>query len=414
MPDNTLTVFIHYSWDNEIHKNWVLNLANRLVSDGVDVFFDRFDLSIGSNNNYFMEKISHADKVIIIMTKKYKKKADEREGGAGFEYHIISNEIAKSLKGNNKFIPILREQTSSESTPILLQGMLYHDMSEDEIFEVNYLELLRIILNKPQIIKPKLGKIPDFDSLDSTINNVDKLPIKFHSSRIEVRDVLGVPQEEARFYEIYWSHGIEVYYNRHEDFADGFVIKRLESGIQYEDKILGIKLGDTFAKVKSILGNPLNWGIPNPHTSIAFYHIDKHFLALSIWRKSPDEPVPDFIIGSVYEISYCEEGSLLACEPMTALAIEDIRQKRDISFHEGNNLEGVIDFNADFFKEEYFMFPPEYGAMGGYTVLVVFLESMKEIEFWFYDLGWSSMVIRTIYDRDLFQKKMDAMRENRI
>jgi hypothetical protein len=59
-------VFIHYSWDNEKHKEWVLFLANRLVADGVDVTLDRFDLKIGSNNTYFMEKVEKVDKVVLI------------------------------------------------------------------------------------------------------------------------------------------------------------------------------------------------------------------------------------------------------------------------------------------------------------------------------------------------------------
>lgn len=115
-------VFIHYSWDNEDHKNWALYLADRLISDGVEIFFDRYDLKLGSNNNYFMEKISKANKVLLIMTPEYKKKADERLNGIGYEYQIISTEFSKNISSNEKFIPILRQGKSSESIPIFLQS----------------------------------------------------------------------------------------------------------------------------------------------------------------------------------------------------------------------------------------------------------------------------------------------------
>ena len=37
-------VFISYSWDNEDHKQWVLELANKLVKEGVNVLLDRYEL----------------------------------------------------------------------------------------------------------------------------------------------------------------------------------------------------------------------------------------------------------------------------------------------------------------------------------------------------------------------------------
>jgi len=36
----TPKVFISYSWSTPEHEEWVINLAQRLVSDGIDVVFD--------------------------------------------------------------------------------------------------------------------------------------------------------------------------------------------------------------------------------------------------------------------------------------------------------------------------------------------------------------------------------------
>jgi hypothetical protein len=104
---NSPTVFIHYSWDNEEHKKWALFLTDRLISDGIEVIFDRYDLKLGSNNNYFMEKIQTASKVLLIMTPEYKLKAENRTSGIGYEYQIITTEFSKSIATNNKFCQYL-------------------------------------------------------------------------------------------------------------------------------------------------------------------------------------------------------------------------------------------------------------------------------------------------------------------
>jgi len=39
--------FISYSWDSDEHKAWVLQLATRLVNNGVDVTLDRWDIHLG-------------------------------------------------------------------------------------------------------------------------------------------------------------------------------------------------------------------------------------------------------------------------------------------------------------------------------------------------------------------------------
>lgn len=405
-------VFIHYSWDDESHKQWVLNLAERLVSDGIDVYFDRFDLQIGSNNSYFMERISDADKVLVIMTEKYKLKADERTGGVGYEYQIVSSEISKDIKGSNRFLPILRSGSKESSIPIVLQSHLYLDLKNDNSFEEQYLELLRAICNKPAIVKPKLGKLPRFEAVNIVDKTVETLPtLSLGIKKLDVRQLLGNPQEESLLVEKYWNDGVEVYYNRHDDFVDGYIYKRQPSGIQFEGEILGIKLGDSFAKAKSKLGNPINWGIPSPHTSLAFYHIENRFFTLAIWRQQPDDKTIDFNIGSIYAIGYSEECSILACEPMTALAIEDIRQGRKISFLENEDDEFDVNFEARYWNEEYQMLPPTFGVMGGYFITVIFIESNKIVDFWFYDLAWSYMGIRMISERDRIKDKINKMKK---
>ncbi|WP_415326257.1 toll/interleukin-1 receptor domain-containing protein [Chryseobacterium sp. MMS23-Vi53] len=159
-----MKVFLHYSWDSEAHKEWVLELANRLTVDGVDLVFDRYDLHVGSNNLHFMEKIEACQKVVLVMSKGYKPKVDSRTGGAGYEYQIITSEIAVKMASNSKCIPVLRDGDAHCSIPVLLQHFQYIDMRDDKKFEQLYLELLRAIYDKPLVTRPEVGKKPSWEN----------------------------------------------------------------------------------------------------------------------------------------------------------------------------------------------------------------------------------------------------------
>ena len=90
-------VFISYSWDSESHKEWVKRLTDSLIENGVDAYLDQYDLELGDRLPKFMEnKITDSDFVLIICTEDYKKKADNRESGVGYEGHIISGELLSS------------------------------------------------------------------------------------------------------------------------------------------------------------------------------------------------------------------------------------------------------------------------------------------------------------------------------
>lgn len=163
-----LTVFISYTWDNDIHKEWVLNLANYLIEkSGLNVILDQYELTAGKDMNHFMENgLETADKVLIILTEKYKEKADKREGGTGFEYSMISQNLFELQANNNKFIPILRRGSLTTSAPAYLKTKIYHPMTDDNRYELDAYELSRVIHEKPKLVKPEIGPTPDFDSED--------------------------------------------------------------------------------------------------------------------------------------------------------------------------------------------------------------------------------------------------------
>ena len=168
MTKKRLTVFISYSWDGEEHKNWVLKLANYLIEKaGVNVLLDQYELQAGRELTHFMESgIEKADKVLIILTEKYKQKADDRQGGTGFEYSLISQGLYELQSRNDKFIPILRQGKLKTSAPAYVKTKIYHQMTDDSNFEIDAFQLSRILYDKPELVKPELGDIPDFDNPD--------------------------------------------------------------------------------------------------------------------------------------------------------------------------------------------------------------------------------------------------------
>jgi hypothetical protein len=179
MSEKRKTVFITYSWDSLEHQQWVLNLAKDLIEKyGIDVILDEFDLKAGSDLPHFMEQaIEKADKVLIILTPKYKVKAEARVNGAGYETTMISQELFESDITNIKFLPIIREGNAKISSPRFLKSKVYRNMVDDKDYYSELIKLAKQIYDHPVTPKPKLGAIPNFDepSIDPIIDSAKAL-----------------------------------------------------------------------------------------------------------------------------------------------------------------------------------------------------------------------------------------------
>ena len=152
-------VFVAYSHDSEEHKNWVKNLCTKLRKNGVDVTLDQWDLRLGMDRTVFMEGLGNSDRVLIVCTDNYVKRANNRKGGVGYEGIVITSELAQDLE-TDKFIPIIREGSDENKTPTFLGTRVYGDFRDDSQFDVAFDKLLREILNVPINPKPPLGKNP--------------------------------------------------------------------------------------------------------------------------------------------------------------------------------------------------------------------------------------------------------------
>lgn len=157
-------VFISYSWSSASHQKFVIELAEKLTTDGIIIVIDKWDLKEGQDKYAFMEQMvtdPTVNKVLIISDKKYAEKADKKSGGVGTESQIISSEIYNKIE-QIKFIPIVTEfdENGNAYLPIFLKNRIYINFSDDSIFYDEYDKLLRNIYDKPIYKKPALGTPP--------------------------------------------------------------------------------------------------------------------------------------------------------------------------------------------------------------------------------------------------------------
>ena len=172
-------VFISYAWEDDV-KIWVKKFADRLRSDGVEVHLDQSDLVPGDRLPKFMEEqITSSDYVLIICTPAYKKKANKRTGGAGYEGNIISAELM-NYSNERKFIPIMRKGTFKNAIPTFLAGKLWVDLSENNNqYETGYQDLITTIRGERNETnnQPKSAIIAASEPI-KTLDEDEKEPIR--------------------------------------------------------------------------------------------------------------------------------------------------------------------------------------------------------------------------------------------
>jgi hypothetical protein len=157
--------FISYSWSSPTHEAWVLNLASRLRTDGVDAILDKWDLKPGHDSYQFMESMvtdKSVTKVIMVCDKAYVEKANSRSGGVGTESQIISPELY-GQGAQDKYAALMTDEDEEGNAhiPVFYKGRIFVDFRSADKFEEKYEELLRWLVDRPQHVKPKLGSVPE-------------------------------------------------------------------------------------------------------------------------------------------------------------------------------------------------------------------------------------------------------------
>lgn len=152
-------VFISYSWDSKEHQKWVVALTNELrLTYGVDAKCD----VLLDNPNLFSMMVKEAnvnDKIIIVDTKRYTEKADNEQGGVGYETRLFYNFFQKQPE---KLIVIKR---GACELPFYLSGWNYLDFTSgltEENLDALVLKIngetpyeMAPITQNPRIVKSK-------------------------------------------------------------------------------------------------------------------------------------------------------------------------------------------------------------------------------------------------------------------
>lgn len=193
-------VFISYSHDTLEHKKWVLELATRLRTNGIDAIIDQWELTAGSDIPTFVEQnLASVDYVIMICTENYVEKANKGTGGVGYEKMIITSNLMSRID-DAKVIPIVR-QNGTREVPIFLKTKMYIDFSKADEFELAYDNLIRAIHKSPIYKKPEVGNNP--------FSRIDIKPIESQNDPIKEIMQIFIDEYEKDIVAIYFDDLIQ-------------------------------------------------------------------------------------------------------------------------------------------------------------------------------------------------------------
>ena len=150
-------VFISYSHDTPEHKRWVSEFGVELLHKDVEVILDQWHLRLGADPTPFMEHgVRNSDKILVICTGSYVRKANAGEGGVGYEPMIVTKKLVQDL-GTDKFIPIIRQVLGEDKIPAFLGTQDYIDFTDEERFDEKFDELFHEHLQVP--VSPRIESL---------------------------------------------------------------------------------------------------------------------------------------------------------------------------------------------------------------------------------------------------------------
>lgn len=213
-------VFVSYC-HKDVAEEWIDKLATSLGRYGINCIVDIYDLQLGQDLNYFMEQIKRVDKVLILLGKEYKERANDRKAGVGTETQIISNDVYNDVE-QTKFIPIVVNKDENEEAylPYYLETRLYTDFSDDSLFAKNIDELARQIHKLPKRVKPIVTEPPQFLIRKSESSLLIRDDMTFD-------DLITVVLKEME--------NIKCSHNEFKDEGDEAIVRKIEESKEIRD-----------------------------------------------------------------------------------------------------------------------------------------------------------------------------------
>src|SRR5271157_893836 len=159
-------VFLSYSHDSDEHAARVLDLANTLRRDGIDVILDQY-LHRGPEEGWplWMDRnIRDAHFVLMVCTATYLRRVmgEEKPGqglGVRWEGKLIYNRIYHDQPSGSRFIPILLPGSEPAHIPTPVLGHNRYAITSFHRSDRGYDGLYRHLMNKPEVIAPPIGTL---------------------------------------------------------------------------------------------------------------------------------------------------------------------------------------------------------------------------------------------------------------
>ncbi|MFT4073647.1 MAG: TIR domain-containing protein [Dysgonamonadaceae bacterium] len=174
-------VFVTYSWDDDNHCDKVISFTNFLRQSGFNAEIDQMLIQEETAINF--KKMMHRamtdyKKVVVILSKGYKEKAEAFKGGVGNEYELILNDIEENP---NKYILVSLDGIKNNIIPLFFKGREIVDLSENtnekqqklfaKLQDIKQYQFADVSGSKP-IIQQKV--ISDFIPSNNRITNIFK------------------------------------------------------------------------------------------------------------------------------------------------------------------------------------------------------------------------------------------------
>ncbi len=154
------TVFISYSHDSTEHSARVLELANALLSMGVDVELDQFEVRPKQGWPRWCEeqlRPENAKYVLVICTPNYRNRVENRvaadEGRGVFWEGGVIYQYLYDDKGNTRFIPVLLGGASEDGVPLSLKGHARYRLEAFDLSDPEFEGLYRELTGQPSVVK---------------------------------------------------------------------------------------------------------------------------------------------------------------------------------------------------------------------------------------------------------------------
>lgn len=127
------SVFVTYAWNDDEFNSLVISFVEFLRNNNFDASMDRKksqEETAINFNQMMIEGILNNDKVIVILSEKYKERADKFEGGVGTEFKIILEDMKKN---KNKYIfSSFGNSKREDITPFALNGTDILNLKDDQ------------------------------------------------------------------------------------------------------------------------------------------------------------------------------------------------------------------------------------------------------------------------------------------